>query len=100
MSEALSDFVHINLCCGMKHYQHLSTSFLLIQEQSNYYYTFEMSAAYFLVNVVVCYFHQLPIFILLFFSAVLQNIWNQPIPCFHLFGGLLDSTGYQLVVKH
>jgi len=75
MSEALSDFVHINLCCGMKHCQHLLTSFLLIKDQSNYYYTFEMSATYFLVNVVVCYFSPFPNFyFVVFLGSVAKHL--------------------------
>lgn len=52
-----------------------STSFLLIKDQINYYYTFEMSAAYFLVNVVVWYFAPFPNFyFVVFLGSVAKHL--------------------------
>lgn len=87
MSEALSNFVHINLCCGMKHHQHLLTSFLLIKDQSNYYYAFEMSAAYFLVIVVVCCFSPFPNFYCRFSRQCCETFG---ISQYHVFIYLVD----------
>lgn len=40
------------------------------------------------------------LWVFIFFpQTVWPSIWNQPTQCFHSFGGLLDSIGYQLTVK-